>query len=468
MVFTKNNSKPVGRTVLFLTSLMILSGCQSTGLKSTPITMDTLPSKWTGELETARGLVRSPDSWVSSFGDSSLQRLVDEALANNLELKLALSRMESARQVARMSRAGQLPSLNLGFSSTLSEVNGATFDAIKQDNYRLSLSTSWEADLWGKVRQSALSGNLEWQASEYDLEQARHSIAAAVCKAWFNLIAAQQQLSLAEATEESYRRTASLIKDRYESGIDSALDYRLAAANAETAKSAVSQQKELLKRTQRSLQVLLGRYPDGALTAAPRFPVLNTTVLAGISSDFLNRRPDIRAADRRLAAAEASMKSSSRERFPTIMLTGSTGTETDDFKEVMDGNYDFWQVGASLSQSLFDGGRDDARYRQSQALLDQSRAAYQQSVLNALFEVEQALEADRYFADLVESSAAAAEQSEGAETLAWEQYASGLVNIATVLESQRLALNSKRTLISAKNSRIQNRIQLYLSLGGDL
>jgi multidrug efflux system outer membrane protein len=454
--------------LLLISASALISGCQTAGVSSAPVTMEVLPSRWVNALDQERSSMSSPDQWVAQLGDPMLQGLVNEALANNLELKVSLARMESARQIARIGSSQLYPSLSLDFSGSIREINGGSFDAFTTDRYTLSLGTSWEADLWGRVRNNALSGKLEFRATEYDLIQAKHSIAAAVSAAWYNLIAAKQQLELAEATAESFQRTADLIQDRYESGIDSALDYRLAASNAETAKSSLAQQNEAYKRAQRSLQVLLGRYPDGSMTAAVRFPALGISPMVGISSELLNRRPDIRAADRRLASAEASVKGASRERFPKIMITGATGTETEAFEEVLDGNWDFWQVGASLNQPLFDGNRRDAAFRQSQALLDQARVFYQQAVLNAFFEVEQAIEADRYFRELVEASEAAAEQSEGAEDLAWEQYSSGLINIVTVLESQRLALNAKRTLISAKNSRIQNRIQLYLALGGDI
>ncbi len=463
---SKSGLKKIALVSLLAAGTGLLTGCQTT-IDEKPVTTKVVPPvRWTpSETPVSTQGVRM--SWVSSFGDPQLQHLVDEAIENNLDLKIADARLESARQLTRIVRSEQLPGFSLGVNSTYSETNGAFFDAFREDRYSLTLGTSWEADLWGKIRNSSASQLAEEQATAYDLEQARQSIAANACFLWFELIGAKQQLELAEETLVSYQSTADLIQNRYESGIDSALEYRLALANLEAARSSVFQRKEALKQAQRNLQILLGRYPDASLVALTDFPIVHSSVPAGIPSDLLNRRPDIRAAERRLVSAELSIKSASKERLPSIQLTGATGTQTTEFKNLMDGNFDFWNLEATLSQPLFTGGRLDAQHQNTIALYKQSLANYELTALRAFMEVEQALDADYYLEHLEEALKNSAEQSSKAEDLAWDQYTSGIIDIVTVLESQRRALIAKQSYIDAKKLRLNNRVQLHLSLGGD-
>ena len=452
---------------IVLASSLCFYGCRTAIPERSPELPISVPTRWE---QPTGAIVPSQVSygWVSTLGDPMLSSLVDEAIRKNPDLKLAVARMESARQLVRTAKSEFYPVASLGFDSSIIETNGATFDAFRTDEYQLVIGAAWEPDLWGKIRNSSAASVSEWEASGFDLQQAKQSMAASVSMAWFNLISAKQQLSLAEETVKSYSSTADLIRTRYESGIDSSLDYRLAVANAESAKGGLASSREYFKRAQRSLQILLGRYPDGSLLAGSDFPNLNNQVLAGIPSDLLTRRPDVRAAERRLAATEASIRNASRERLPSIQITYSTGIQTSEFKNILDRNEDFWKIGASLDQPLFTGGRLDANLQRSRAAYDQARALYEQVVLRAFYEVEQALDADRYYADMEQAAKAATEQSVEAEKLAWDQYTAGLINIVTVLEAQRRALNAKQGYIDARNGRIQNRIKLFLSLGGDI
>lgn len=447
---------------------LLLSGCQHSKIERSADLEFSTPRHWTppesGELHLA---VSSGQNWVQGFGDSDLVRLVDEAIDNNHDLRLADARLESARQQLRIVRSQQLPVFSLGLDGTVEEKNGAFFDAFTEDRYHLSIGTVWEADLWGRIRNNVSASDAEAQATAYDFQAAQHSIAANVCFTWFDLIAAKLQLDLAKDTYESYRSTAELILSRYESGIDSALDYRLALANAESAKGSVARSEELYKRYQRSLQLLLGRYPDGEIRSLSQFPEILSRVPAGLPSELLERRPDLLAAERRLLAAEANVKAAKKEHLPSITLTGATGTQTSEFKNLMDGNFDYWNLSAGLNQPLFTGGRIDAGREIAIQVYRQASISYQQTALQAFMEVEQALDAEAYLARYLEASKESALQSSSAESLAWDQYTSGLINIVTVLEAQRRSLIAKQSAIEAEKARLKNRVQLHLALGGD-
>lgn len=415
-----------------------------------------------------RSSAKPAHQWTRYFNDPSLQRLVDEALQHNFDLKVAAARMESSRQLMRIARADLIPSLGLEAGASYSEISSNGNQTVEIEDYSVALGTSWELDLWGKVRASSAASEAEYEAAGFDLMQARHSIVAAVCSSWYQCIAAQEQLQLAEATVESYSSTADLIRNRFESGIDTALDYRLAVANAESAKSVLASRKESFKRSVRALQVLLGRYPDADLALSDSLPELESTIPADIPLTVLERRPDVRAAEKRVASAALSARTASRAKLPSVNITGSAGIQSEAFSSLLDGGDEFWSVGLSVSQPLFSGGRIDANQKRAESLLKQYEAMFQQVALDAFFEVEQALDADVYFSELETSSKAAREQSVEAEKLAWDQYTSGIIDIVTVLESQRYALNAKQSAIEARNARLQNRIQLFLALGGDV
>lgn len=462
----KKSSKPIISVIVLLNVAGVFTGCQTVIPEKSPEITVTIPVKWNVENSVQSGS-EVAYQWVSGFGDERLKQLVDEALKNSPDLKLAYARMESSMHLARMARSERYPSVSLDLEGSNTETNIRDFNTINTEQYRLSVGAAWELDLWGKIRNSSAASVADWEASTFDLQQAKHSIAASVSQAWFNLVAASQQLDLAQETVRSYSATADLIQTRYESGIDSALDYRLAVANSEGAKSSLARRKELFKRSQRSLQMLLGRYPDGKLLAGVNFPFLGDQVPAGLPSKLLNRRPDVRSTERRLASSEALVKVASHQRLPSIQMTGSTGTQTSDFKNLMDGDFEFWSVGASVSQPLFTGGRLIANHERARAVFEQNRALYEQVALQAFNEVEQALDADKYFEEQERALKSASEQSIEAEKLAWDQYTSGTLSIVTVLEAQRRALTAKQSYIDSRNSRIQNRIRLYLALGGD-
>jgi len=456
---------------------LILGGCQRLSPTQTDVAevAAIAPGNWSSSARDLQSVALSqtekrsvPHQWVERLQDPMLDRLIEEAIRNNKDLKLAAARLENSRQLMRIARAGLFPSIGLEASGTLSNVDTVAYKGTTTDSYLLTLGASWEADIWGKVRNTARSGEADFMASDFDLTQARHALVGAVCSAWYDCIAAHEQLELARATVESYVSTADLIQNRFERGIDTALEYRLAIANAESAKSTLARRQETYKRSIRGLQLLLGRYPDADVKLADALPEVTESIPSDIPSSVLERRPDVLAAERRLASAAYSVNAAVRGKLPSIMITSATGLQTDDFHKLLDGNYDFWRAELTLSQPIYAGGRIDAAAKQAQAAYDQYKALYEQVALQAFFEVEQALDADQYFADLERSSRAASEQSVEAEKLAWDQYTAGLIDIVTVLESQRYAMTAKQSAIEARNARIQNRIQLYLALGGDV
>jgi outer membrane protein TolC len=217
----------------------------------------------------------------------------------------------------------------------------------------------------------------------------------------------------------------------------------------------------------RSLEVLLGRYPADEIEIAAKLPEITTEVPPGLPSGLLKRRPDLVAAERRFAASVERVKASKKELLPTISLSASGDAASSELSELLDYERLTARLAANLAQPIFQGGRLIAGIKLSDANSRQALASYSQAVLVAFQEVETFLAWDDYLRDEEIALRKSSKESAAAEDLAWQQYQRGLANIITVLESQRRAFNARSSLIRVMNDRLQNRLNLYLALGGD-
>jgi NodT family efflux transporter outer membrane factor (OMF) lipoprotein len=431
-----------------------------------------LPSSWTAPGDEYADWPPDPTWWVS-FDDERLSALIEEALEGNYGLKAAVARVDAAEASARLAGAQGLPNLSAGFNASRRKQNifgipigpGGVITS-RTTSYGVSLDMAWEIDLWGRVRSAKSAALADLEASAADLAGMRLSIAAQTAKACFALIESKQQVELARETVESYRLSADQVRDRYEQGVRTSLDLRLAMANLHAAEAMLEARLEGHDIVKRQLEVLLGRYPAGAIEDFDELPMVDGRVPAGLPSELLVRRPDLFAAERRYAAAEMRVSEARRAFFPSINLTGSAGTLTDDLKDIVSGDFTVWSIAAGVMQPLFQGGRLRANLALSHSLADQALADYVQALLSAFAEVESALYAEGSLARREDRLAAAVEQSEAARLLAETQYNSGIVDYITVLETQRMALNSQSELIAVKRQRLDARVNLHLALGG--
>ncbi len=217
----------------------------------------------------------------------------------------------------------------------------------------------------------------------------------------------------------------------------------------------------------RRLEVMMGHYPSYQIVLASELPIIVQSVPSGLPVELLKRRPDIRAAESRLAAADNRVKVSKKNKLPALRLTASGGTSTNELTEILNTEFKTWGLFGNLIQPLIQGGRIAANINRSQAIRAQTLADYEQIVLKAFREVESTLAAEVYLKEQEAALGDGALEALEAERLAWNQYQKGLIDVVTVLESQRRAFDSKRQLLQISNQRLQNRINLYLALGGD-
>ncbi len=400
-------------------------------------------------------------SWMGDFADPRLAGLVTEALAHNRDLQAAAARVRADQARARIAGADRLPQAEAGLQAARRGDGDGT-----GDGYEVLAGVSWEADLWGRLDNVARASALDALASEQEYRAARLSLAAAVARNWFQLIEADLQRRLAERTRRSFQRSLEIIEQRYRRGLNSALDVRLARTDLAAAQANLAAQGRDLDASRRSLEVLLGGYPEGSLEPAAELPAMVQSVPAGLPAQLLSRRPDLVAAERRLSAAGQRLDAARKNRLPSLRLTAQGGTASDELRRVLDWDDLVWSLLAGLTQPLFQGGRLDAEQALAEAVHGEAWAAYAQVVLTAFREVESALSAEAPYREQEAALAQATREAQEAERLAEARYRQGLVGIITLLEARRRAFTAESSWLRAARERLENRLSLYLALGG--
>jgi outer membrane protein, multidrug efflux system len=415
------------------------------------------------------------DRWWETFEDPGLTAAVEEALARNHDLKSAVARLDAAAAQARIAGADLYPSVGFGFDARRQKQNfvglpipGAEDQILTSRStvFGLGLNSSWEMDLWGRVRSGRSAALADVQASQADLAGATNSLAAQTVRLWMAAAEAQRQLELAKATLSNYQATAEQVRSRYERGVRSPLDLRLALTAQSAAEALVSERENQRQAVRRQFEILLGRYPAGLAAISNELPAPPPSIPAGLPSELLQRRPDLVAAERRLAAAGARQKQARAARFPRISLTASGGTSSSDLADLLSSQFSVWTLAGNLAQPIFEGGRLKAGEDLASAREREAMEGYASAVLRAFAEVETALAAEQLLARRENELIEAARQAEAALNLAEERYAGGLENFSTVLEAQRRVLENASSLIAVRRARIDNRLDLHLALGG--
>jgi len=460
------------RLIVMIAGAILITGCASAPERKPPTLDVDIPGAWT--MPATRSTTPGDAQWWQSFDDPALYPVIDEALRNNYGVRAAVARVDQAAALAGVARADYLPSLSAGANASRSQQNiigipipgGPDIIKTRNNSFGVSLNASWEIDLWGRIRKAESATLADLDATRADLAGLRLSIAAHTTKAWFGVIAANEQVRLADETVASFESAASRVRTRYEQGVRTSLDLRLALSSLATARDLREQRRLQLDLASRQLEILLGRYPAGAIETTPTLPAATGEVPVAMPSELLIRRPDLFAAERRFAAAEARVSQSRRAFFPRITLTGSTGTLSNELEDLTNGEFSVWSIAAGLMQPIFQGGRLIANLSRSNAASDMALAEYANTLLVAFGEVESALFAESTLASRERHLAEATSQSEAARALAERQYSSGLIDYITLLETQRQALVSRSALIAVRRARLDARVNLHVALGG--
>ena len=434
----------------------------------------TLPGGWTTPGNINDGAPSNDPSWWKTFSDNGLDSVVEECLRNNHDLRIAAVRVDRAEAQAVISGADTLPALGLQADGAKSQRNfiGLPIPGMQGiprnrfSNYGAALNLSWELDVWGRLRSGKSAALADREAAMADLHGARLSLVGQTCKAWFAVLEARRQGELAGATVENFRESEKQVRERYERGLRSALDLRLARANLATAEDHLEAARARKDGASRQLELLLGRYPSASLEAAGALPEVPAKAPAGLPAELLSRRPDLLALERRVAGQRERLYQARMALLPRISLSSSAGTSSNELQDIVDRDFSVWSLAANLLQPIFQGGRLLAGIDLADSNVREALETYVKSALRAFGEVETALALEGFLARREAALTRAVEQSQSARELAEDRYARGLDGIITLLSAQRDAFRSESQLLQIQRLRLDARIDLHLALGG--
>ena len=436
-----------------------------------------VPDAWQATREAKQGVDRD---WVRKVGGRELTSLVAEALDANPDMRAAAARVDLAAAEARVAGAGRQPTLGVGGTGQRSEQKfvgfpfaggGGGVPGSLSNNFGVSLNAAWEVDVWGRMRAGQQAAMAEVQAEVADFGSARVSLAAQVAKAWLALAEATEQVALAEEGLEARRLLAGAVRERFERAITedggSAAQVRLTESEVAAGEAALAQRRQERERVIRQLELMLGRYPSGKIMAAAKLPLMPGAVPAGLPSELLLRRPDVLAAERRLAADGGRKREAELARFPSIQLTGSMGTTTDSLRDILNSDFGIWSLGGSLTQPIFQGGRIAGEIERTAAVERRAAADLQRVVLAAFGEVEQALAAEGFLREREDAIARAAKLARQAADRADEEFSAGTGDVLTLIDTRAQQIETDSQLAAIRRQRLEQRIDLHLALGGD-
>jgi NodT family efflux transporter outer membrane factor (OMF) lipoprotein len=421
-----------------------------------------VPKNWQSSImysKTAGQPVSQSAIWIKDFNDPLLERLIHEALINNQNLKASAARVEVAIAQARIAGASLYPEVTGNLDAQRNRSNDTT-------KLALGVDISWEIDLWGRLSSRVSAAALEFEVTEAEWQAAQLSLAAGVARGWFNLAEAQLQLKLVEQRLNNLNDNLITIEGDFKLGLRGALDVYLARADVAAEYARIASRSAAINDSSRTLEVLLGRYPKGLIESINDLKPLTSPIPSGLPSELLIRRPDLMASQKQLEASDQRVAAAHADRFPRLSLTGNLGTRSDDLNNLISSDYLVWSVFSGLSAPLFDSGRLEAEEERTRANAKIAEANYNQALLTAFQEVETGLINEQLLKEQERALKQAVEESIAAESLAFEQYQSGLLDFITVLESQRRSFGAQSTEIEVRNQRLQNRVNLYLALGG--
>jgi NodT family efflux transporter outer membrane factor (OMF) lipoprotein len=407
-------------------------------------------------------------AWWSRYGDSRLDALVGDANAANQDIRIAEAQYRQARAAAQLARAAFAPSVGAGFSAERARSHSASGSTLANSG-ALALDASWEPDLWGRVRRAAEAGAASAQASAADLAAARLTIQAELVQDYLQLRINDAQRALIERTTQGYEKALALTRSQYRAGVATQADVALAETTLQSARAQGIDLGVSRSQLEHAIAILTGRAPS-ALTIAPlpggEIGVTLPDTPAGLPSALLERRPDIAAAERRAAAANAGIGVAQAAYFPSLTLSASGGIVGASIAQLANAPARIWSLGAELAQTLFDGGARRARTEQALAAYDASAAQYKRTVLAGLQEVEDNLAALRILGEERGVQDAAVASARTAERVSLAQYRAGTASFLSVVTAQNLALTNERNAVLLLGRQLAASAALVRALGG--
>lgn len=446
---------------------VLLSGCalshppeQAAVVKSALPDSTLIPPTWRAPADSDS----VSGGWLTSFNDPGLESVVTEAVANNLDLRVAAGRVDVVRQSVGVVSANLKPRVGLQAGSMVVK------DADQPDAYgsdQLTVGASWEPDIWGKVRAQKASAVATYGAAEAEYAWARQSLAAWTARSWYLAVETRQLVALNERAVAIYAELLEVVRIRRAAGKVADLDVAEASANLNTARAELRAAEADYAEIRRALEVLLGRYPAAELAVADSFAPTPPPVAAGIPSTLLSRRPDLVSGEQQVLAAFRAEESARLALLPSFSLTLTGGLLSDALLSLLKLNPWMAAGGVGMFVPIYQGGALKAQVRVRTAQQEVQIAQYGAAILRAFAEVERALTNELLLRDELAFEQAALLDRNDAVRIAMIKYRYGSIDLLSVLQLQASQLATQASVIQLENARLATRIDLYLALGGD-
>ncbi|MEJ2657425.1 MAG: efflux transporter outer membrane subunit [Desulfobacterales bacterium] len=460
--------------ILTLAAFLVstLAGCAAVGPNYTKVEPKA-PEKWHAELQNGlSGAKLNSEAlahWWTTLNDPELTRLIKRAVKGNLTLKDAESRIREARALRGISKAALFPTLDTGASFTKSRGSENSGSSIPSKLYAAGFDAGWELDVFGGARRSVEAAQAALEATQADLHDVMVSLLAEVALNYVEVRTYQARLSAAHGNIKTQQETYEYNLSRYEAGLADELAVQQALYNLERSRSQIPTLEIGLEAAKNRLAVLLGESPGALhreLYEAKPIPVPRVSVAVGVPAETLRNRPDIRSAERNLAAQTARIGVATADLYPKFRLFGTIGLESISSEDFFEWASRTWSYGPGVSWNIFDGGAIRQNIKVQTARQEQALIQYESAVLSAQEEVENVLVAFAKEQRRRESLFKATEAARQADLLARDRYQAGLVDFSNVLITQLALLSFQDQLVQSEGAVTTNLVRLYKALGG--
>ena len=430
-----------------------------------------LPQAWEEGGEVFRQTLPVDDQWWKSFGDTTLDSLISIAVDRNYSVLTAIDRMNMAKAGLRMERSGFFPTVGINAGWTRQQTSGNTSELPQstQHYYDVSANMSWELDIFGSIRQRVKAQKETFAASKEEYTAVMVSLSAQVASSYIQLRELQQELKVVERNCASQAAVLKITEVRYNTGLVSKLDVAQAKSVYFSTKASIPQLESGINQYITSLAVLLGTYPQEirpVLERVGELPDYMEPISIGIPADLLMRRPDIRSAEHQINAQAASLGASKSDWLPQVFIKGSVGYASKDFKDLTKHQSFTYEIAPALSWTIFSGGKLVNATKSARAQLDEAIDQFNQTVLTAVQETDNAMTAYRSSIKQIVALREVRNQGQETLTLSLDLYKQGLTPFQNVLDAQRSLLSYENQLVQARGNSLLQLIALYQALGG--
>lgn len=408
--------------------------------------------------------------WRAFFKNPELQEVIANALANNRDLKTITLQVEEARALYDIQSADRLPSLNATASESRSRALLTTSTPINRTVYQVGLSvTAFELDLFNRVKNLSAAALAQFMATEEARRSAQILLVGEVAKSWLTERTLYEQVQLATRTLDGRQSSFDLVKKRFDAGITNALELRQSDTLVQSARVSLLALKRQHALSVNALQVLVGtQIQSSASNQSLAKQEMLATIGAGLPSELLTQRPDIRAAEQRLRAMQANIAAARAAFFPRIALTAGVGTASTDLSSLFNSGQNTWSFVPSVSLPIFDSGRNKANLKVAEVRSEIAVTSYEKTIQVAFREVADALAARATLNDEADAQQAVQKSQSERLVLAQARYKNGIANYLEVLDAERELFTAEQQLLQTKLLNLTNAIDLYRALGGGI